>query len=158
MAIKRLYWKTTGAALTAGVLGALAGMLSGILYMGEQEQPSAMEFILPFQNFAITTGAVVGFLSGVAAALFFVDKARKRYQFPASTRFASRLGILAAVAIALVTGLVIYLAAPHYSFNRGGLVGFIVQSVITVFLLGLCGLVAGYVLAEAGARDLAYWD
>jgi hypothetical protein len=158
MAIKRLYWKTAGAAVTAGILGALAGILNGFLFMGEQEQPSALELILPFQNFSLLLGAVVGFLVGAAAALVFVCLARKRYQFPGSTRIGTRLGILAAAVVTVMTGLVVYLAAPHFSFNRGSFVGFVVQSVISVLLFSLYGLVAGWTLAETGARDLSYWD
>ena len=158
MSIKRLYWKTVGASVTAGMLGALAGMLNSYLFVGEQEQPSALELILPFQNFALIMGAAIGFLVSAAAALLFVELARKKYQFPASTRIGIRLGIVSAVIITLLTGLAVYLSAPHYGFGRGSLVGFVVQSAITVFLLGLCGMVAGYVLSEAGARDLSYWD
>lgn len=154
----RFLLKAITASLIAGAIGAALGMVTGMLFVGEQHQPELFtSAVISYQNFAIGAGAISGFVLGAASSVVFLTLA-KRVQYPRSLRAGAWLGAASGAIISLVTCSAIYVAADSFHFVPSSTATFVVDSLISALVGGVAGLVAGYLLAEIGGRDMAYWD
>jgi hypothetical protein len=125
----------------------------GIMQMSQLERVDQHVDILPFQNFALYSGLLIGLLFGIVAFVVFMALS-PRFQYPASSSLGAWLGVICGVLICFIINLLINSRAAAYQFVPSTGPVFAVSSVITSFLGGVTGLVAGYFLALVGARNL----
>jgi uncharacterized membrane-anchored protein len=143
------------AGLVPGIAGAIIGDVMSIMQM-EQLVPVHYDVdILTFQNFAIYMGLVVGVFSGLVTYAVFMAL-YKRFQYPASSRLGMWLGAASGALLCFSTNLILNVSAASFDFVHSDAKGFIFISLFTALVGGVVGLVAGYFIAEIGARNLHY--
>jgi len=141
--------------IAPGIAGAVLGFVMGIMQM-EQLVPVHYDVdILPFQNFAIYMGLGFGLFLGLVSYAAFMAL-YKRYQYPASSRLGAWSGAAAGALLCFCVNLILNVSADSFDFVRSDARGFIFTTVFTSLVGGVVGLVAGYFMAEIGARNLHY--
>lgn len=141
--------------LAAGILGAVLGCVVSILQMSTHIPLNKFDqsAVIPFQNFAIYMGIGVGIFVGILGLMLFLILVR-RYQYPASTRLGTWLGFACGALLCLSTELILNVFAETFQYLPSEIGVLVVNSLITTLSGGVIGMVAGYLMAEKGARNL----
>ena len=142
-------------AFVTGAAGAFLGMVMSMLLTPQYERVSSFVDVQKFQNFALYSSLIIGFIFGAVA--FFVFMALyPRFQYPASTKLGVWLGGLSGVLLVFLSNVVINTFASSFDFIPSNGSVFTVSAFVTSLLGGVAGVVTGYLFAEVGARNLHY--
>ena len=138
-----------------GVAGAILGTVMGMVQMAQLDRVSLTTDILPFQNYGLYSGLIIGLLFGYLSYVIFM-LLYPRFQYPASAKLGAWIGAISGALICFVANVFINLSAASYDFIQSTTGKFVENSLIIAMIGAVTGLVAGYFIAEIGSRNLHY--
>ena len=108
---------------------------------------------IPFQNFVLYFSLADGVLFGSVCYVVFRVLYR-RFQYPASSGLGAWIGAIGGGCLCFSTYIIMNAFAPSFDYIRAGTFTF--TSAFTSIVGAMTGMVAGYFIAEIGARNLHY--
>jgi hypothetical protein len=106
-----------------------------------------------FENFALYTGIGEGILFGILGLLVFLAL-YPCFQYPASSWLGGWVGVVSGAFTCLSTSLILNAVASRFGFLPSVASVLFSNTLIAVAIGVVMGLVAGYLMADAGARNL----
>jgi H+/Cl- antiporter ClcA len=150
------YWRRVmTACLASGLIGVGLGMMMAIITVARLSPVNLMVSTMAFQNFAMVTGALTGFLAGVVAmALYMVFT--KRATFKNRMNLAMVLGGIAGLVLFMATFYVLNTYATTYQMIPSSGAAFIADSIIIAVAGITAGALVGLAMVNMGKHPLDY--